>query len=468
MKKPSEIIDIHSHVFNLKYLPISGTLKAYLPKITPLFLIRGVAFILNKMTKSSDLESENKMGGLNNLSPYFTDELLLMKYEDILDDIAVRAAFDDEIFEEEVVIKALDSIDNEDDWKLGNSSFIEAFEKAKLDKDDFFGWKKRLIKKLLKKVLSDKFPQLKWFRFMLRNEKHIYENLLNDNREVTRFVFHMMDGDLFFKLKKKKYSKARYSIETKTLKMKSLIEYSDNKLIGFVAFNPKREDSLEIVKDAILNKGFKGVKFYPPMGYKPFGNDDNSVENKVLELFRWCIVEDIPVFTHCTPTGYEASPRRNTGKNANPKFWKELLNQSEFNSLRLCLGHAGGEEGWKSNFTADDVFPEDSFAKIVYELCVNHPNVYCEVGFLGHIYNHHDLNIFVERLLKLFKNKETSYEFSKKVCYGSDYHILFKEGLHKSYLNKFLEIFASDNFDDFREDFFHLNAKSYLFPIRNA
>ena len=56
---------------------------------------------------------------------------------------------------------------------------------------------------------------------------------------------------------------------------------------------------MEYVKRGLRN-GNIGVKFYPPMGYKP---DDDY--DSIKELFEYCNSE-IPILTHCTPEGFEA------------------------------------------------------------------------------------------------------------------------------------------------------------------
>jgi predicted TIM-barrel fold metal-dependent hydrolase len=57
-------------------------------------------------------------------------------------------------------------------------------------------------------------------------------------------------------------------------------EYPD-RVFPFVMFNPHREGSLELCKNAIENKGFTGIKLYPAMGF--FADP----ERNVFESCRW-------------------------------------------------------------------------------------------------------------------------------------------------------------------------------------
>ena len=99
----------------------------------------------------------------------------------------------------------------------------------------------------------------------------------------------------------------------------------------FIAFDPLRElawrkdpdpagSPLERVIDAVLHKGFVGVKVYPPMGWRPAGNvlddkrsarDGPLLDEIVLDFARWCVEADVPVTAHCNDSNY-------AGENAGP------------------------------------------------------------------------------------------------------------------------------------------------------
>ena len=91
------------------------------------------------------------------------------------------------------------------------------------------------------------------------------------------------------------------------------------RLATFVAWDPFRADGLDIVKDAVESRGCVGIKVYPPGGYRPWRNDNSDLADRFVQppppevldarslaLFRWCVSRDLPVFTHCTPEGFQA------------------------------------------------------------------------------------------------------------------------------------------------------------------
>jgi predicted TIM-barrel fold metal-dependent hydrolase len=136
---------------------------------------------------------------------------------------------------------------------------------------------------------------------------------------------------------------------------------------GFVGFDPLRqalhqksggaasEDPLAIVQDAIENKGFIGVKLYPPMGFRPtdnaaeadrfpnhvkaiLGPAPGGILDTILDgLYAWCASKDVPVMAHAI-NSQAAGP--DYGKRADPKYWALVLKAHP--RLRLNMAHFGG------------------------------------------------------------------------------------------------------------------------------
>lgn len=486
-----KIIDVHVHLFNLKYLPVSGILRS---RGVPSVIAKGIAFILIKLTNSSNFNKKNKphfllddsnvsfleqtnsiaddgvvsniQGGEDskhiNLNITFSEQINSITVDDIVSDIAYRV--DPTLFNNAKVQLALIEFERSLNAQplQANISFLDSYDLVRNNKqaENSFIYKK--IKSLLEGYDSVK-KYLRWFRFMMRSEEAIYKNLLNDYNQVDTYVFHMIDSFYFFK------GSPRFSMKAKINKMQHFINKTDKKVIGFVAHNPRRKKHMSLIKMAIEQKGFTGIKFYPPLGYRPIENDKSKVgipdvkygkkvEKRVTEMFRYAVSNDIPVFTHCTPSGFEAISGK-TGKNSDPKFWKTLLEKKEFSNLRLCLGHAGGTEGW---FSKTKEGFENSYAKTVYDLCVNYKNVYCEVGFLEDVHNPKLVPYFIERLKNMFKNDNGLYKFSCKIKYGSDYHILFNHGIENGYDLEYRTIFKEDGLKEYAEKFFYKNAEKYL------
>ena len=90
--------------------------------------------------------------------------------------------------------------------------------------------------------------------------------------------------------------------------------------------------SLALVKDAVLRRGFIGVKLYNSLGYRPLGNaevDDarrrhfrkigrprycrfsgGEIDAVLDELYAFCVANQVPIVAHCGSDGIEAYPGR--------------------------------------------------------------------------------------------------------------------------------------------------------------
>jgi hypothetical protein len=177
------------------------------------------------------------------------------------------------------------------------------------------------------------------------------------------------------------------------------------------------------------------------------------------------VARNIPIFAHCNRTGMRAGP--NFGAYSHPNFWKKVLEMEsgKYKTLRLCLAHAGGGEGWIAE--KDDIF-EGSLAYLVYQLCITYENVYCEFGYLDEILNspqndaEKNINAFKTRLKKLLAISDTAYFFKEKIMYGSDYHMLYQELGHEAFLDSFNKIFEDNALKTYKNAFFSQNAIRYL------
>jgi predicted TIM-barrel fold metal-dependent hydrolase len=128
---------------------------------------------------------------------------------------------------------------------------------------------------------------------------------------------------------------------------------------GFAPFDPLREvrrlpgetASLQIVKTAIRNHGFLGVKLYSPMGFRPSQNAElgfpfpapvagkefgKRLDEALDGLYAWCEKEQVPILAHTTES-QSAGP--DFAARAEPKFWLSVL--EKYPRLRLNLAHFG-------------------------------------------------------------------------------------------------------------------------------
>jgi len=310
---------------------------------------------------------------------------------------------------------------------------------------------------------------LEFFLTMLKSEEKMLEKLLagyGNGLPPVQISHYMMDMQMAYALNKLPY----YPFHPVQLdRMQTLQRASPARVFGFSAFDPRRDDWRTRAEDA-LAKGFIGFKFYPAMGYKPTGNDPD-IQTRIDAFFDFCVEHEAAVFVHCTPQGFQT--RLKQGANAHPKHWCDVLANTRWNALRLCLGHAGGgrmengnlkSPGWMAE--SDDEWRDaDNFARIVTELCVTYPNVYCEVGYITALFENDKLEVFVaniERARKAANEANRPYDLLDKIAYGSDWHMPDMVDNTRKYLDIFMGIMNREAYRSYLDRFFWQNAYRFL------
>jgi predicted TIM-barrel fold metal-dependent hydrolase len=244
------------------------------------------------------------------------------------------------------------------------------------------------------------------------------------------------------------------------------------RLHPIVGFDPVRQhatrtvfgegsDHLAQVKRAIEEQGFVGVKVYPPMGFRPTRNhwlyppgrpvsrpngepvacklapDEESkpvsltgadLDRAMLELFDYCVAEDVPVMAHCTSHGAEAKKRG--GYNADPRHWKNLLelDGGHYAKLRINLSHLGGDSH------------RPSFHDCVIELLASHPNVYADVGAHALVWEG-GKDYRASFSYELVSALEEGRDWTRKAMLGSDWHTIYVESSPGIYLREYMKFF---------------------------
>lgn len=444
------IIDCHTHLFNLGFVPIQGILVSWRVPNSFAQFIAPLLQLMIQTTKTTKKKAAPRAAlnralmeeaSLGSLIPEFVSlspspgevpliDQLIDKNSALLDSVALPP------------------------WMAITSYSLRELMLAKA------------LIALARYISENGWQSVEWLLFLLNHESQLFRYLDRTypiSASGGLFVHHMMDMDNHYPPGQSKYEFTGEQIR----RMRAMVEASDGKLLTFVAFDPFRDNSLEIIEQSI-NDLCCGVKFYPPNGYRPIDNHDRDIFGPVKahvvnqrnqELYNYCITEGVPLFSHCTPTGME-SRIGVTGQFSNPKHWRRVLEQ--YGTLRLALGHAGGEEPWlaEDNSTGDNFFVQ-SYAYDVVDLCVTYPNVYCEFGHFHAIFD-------PTKRLKLQRRLERVVEeygdsFANKMIYGSDWHMISRFDKHESYLDLFYDLFdRSDILRPYIKRFFFSNALRYL------
>lgn len=271
-------------------------------------------------------------------------------------------------------------------------------------------------------------------------------------------------------------------------------------MMYFVAYNPYRDHwpgehssgAFDLVRDAITRHGARGVKIYPPSGYRAANNNipprpialltrfpglqwdaryshlgsapARALDHELNTLLEWCIARDVPVFVH---SGYgEFEARKGYGiHHSDPTFWKTFLESHSTPGnpckLRLCLGHAGGGDFWFG------LGAHANWGRTVYDLCTQYPNVYCEITTDESMIRPDTQAYFVDHLATQFEKSAPSarsdarYPFARKLMYGSDWYLPDK-GEPSAVLLATQQAFLHPRLRAHYAEYFSGNAKRYL------
>jgi len=213
----------------------------------------------------------------------------------------------------------------------------------------------------------------------------------------------------------------------------------------FAPFDPWREiaaapgghGSLELVKKAVMEEGFIGVKVYPPMGFAAVDNSTfdfsvvgvkdsqafgNELDAALEKLFAWAVEEDVPIMAHCN---LSQQSKHGFALRASPAYWATVL--AKHPGLRLNLGHFGGQ----GNLGANGKKGAAEWPEIIIQLMgtPEGTRLYTDVGHFDML----DASWF--KLLKTaLGNNEV---LLSHLMYGSDWMMLATQDRYEEFLDLF-------------------------------
>jgi len=429
------VSDVHVHLFNANFLPLDGVFAKW---VDPIYA-RAVARFLT--AKVNDCTDDGELAALAGTDPLQEIEGLSENPDALLERLYEGS---DAALEQREVEEGLSSVAPEageqatEDTVQRKAAFKEMFHRTAEGANEMF---------------PEKGGFFQWVTLMTWCEKKIWAALRAAYPDVQLFVAHMMDMENWYAPTRP----PRYSWPNAQLtRMAALMKEAEGRMLTFFAFDPRRDDWQEHL-EAALENGCAGVKFYPPNGFAP-ADEQGVMQPTTKAFFQFCSTEQLPIFTHSTPHGFEAVTG-NGRRFANPKLWAPVLR--EFPELRVCFAHAGGEQGWFPSERSERSETEKAFSAEAIALCREYPNVYCEVAYLSPILKPAGQAAF-QRALETAIGERGRYPFEKKIMYGSDWHMIHKLRDHRSYLPSFQKALSGSQWDTLRADFFLGNSIRWL------
>ena len=341
----------------------------------------------------------------------------------------------------------------------------------------------RLPLKLVYKLMGKQYRH--WVSTMMKEVDDITAEMIKtyENDEIDLYIPLMIDYEYWFKTSSDNPIKEQIDY----IADKIIIPY-EGKIHPFVPFDPARElafrkgledpkgkqelyGSLNLVKDAIENRGFIGVKLYNSMGYKPFNNETVEKKRKKIalhkkkyvfkgieyddvlsELYDYCIENDVPITAHCVMDGIE-SYNKASWHFGRAKFWRDVLSQKQFEKLHLNLAHFG----WSKK---QGYHGKKSWVREICEMLQEFEHLYTDVS-------HHRVvtkkyhNQFQSDYIDICRDYPA---IKKKLLFGIDWHVIKRVKDFENFKTKYVKILQQDNLfnDDEIIDFLGGNALRFL------
>jgi predicted TIM-barrel fold metal-dependent hydrolase len=492
---PPVVIDIHTHLFNARYLPIKGIAES---RGIPSDVAGGLEFLVLHMAGDSHLteaagtypedpeETEldfQLLKRIPTLTPPEARKQVIQRIQGRLSKagdplkgikgLALSKTHVDEIHAlRRFARRALLAPKAEE--PLTAEELVQVLEEAGLLTDTHSSEAHPLI---LRGTLGTVEGYIAFFFSALSSERTLLKAYHVCYPEVTLSVHEMMDMAATYG------TSPEFPFQDQVSKMLALQGEAEPPILTFAAFDPfRRKDALAIAQ-ASFTKGVVGFKFYPPDGYRPAGNEIPSMDhpksvdsewnsrylnltNKELDewndqFFCYCQANEIPILVHCTPSGMEAvtSSKGDPGYGtlmASPYYWKTVL--ASHPTLRVCFGHSGGAEFW-FNRTPVNGDPGWTFGDEVLALCETYPNVYCDAAYWETLLTDNGVQRLQERLRDLTATRPT---LKSRLMYGTDWWMIAMEPGHSQYLHKMVDVFADPSLKSWRDSFFAGNAARFL------
>jgi predicted TIM-barrel fold metal-dependent hydrolase len=294
-------------------------------------------------------------------------------------------------------------------------------------------WIRRALLFLMRHLDPDKRGKLTRYAQILRvsyeygSQEGVFKLLRSYYPRGTRFVVLPMDMELM------NAGRVREPIDLQHEQLADLRDRYPELVVPFAAADARRADVVEKTKHLIEERGFRGIKLYPPIGYHP--NDP-----ALRPLYDYAAEHRVPVMTHCSRPAsvqYRGKPtdrmrtdpatgaRLSLGRKelltlfTDPDAYVPILDARP--SLTLCLAHFGGAGDWEAFLDDpwDALSPtgEKSWLAKILDMIRSgaYENLYTDVSYTVFA---NDEYVY---LLRALLSDET---LRRRVLFGSDFYVV--------------------------------------------
>lgn len=234
-------------------------------------------------------------------------------------------------------------------------------------------------------------------------------------------------------------------------------------VMPFFHFHPGRRDVVDLLKDAIENKGFIGVKLYPAMGFypQPEKNTSRQVQNNLRHLYEYISSREcgtlLPMTVHTQYNSTQAIALKDLDDVmafTDPENWRSVLKVYD---LKINFAHYGGTGFTRSITLSGRKQRKKEFSTHCREIIQGYMDTYNREGkkriFADTGAHSRRRRIYFECL-----NEDLSMP-SRLIMFGTDIPAITPRSLMRDYMNDFLDNIQSE----YRNRFFKQNALDFLF-----
>ncbi len=205
------------------------------------------------------------------------------------------------------------------------------------------------------------------------------------------------------------------------------------KIMPFIMFDPRRRSVSELIKTALEEMGFLGVKMYPPLGHHPdpgsFFNDA-EVNHALNATYEYCEKESIPITAHCSKGGAYSGDlmhsREVVHKFSHPSSWEGVL--EKYPGLRLNFAHFGGNEDFLN------IDRSESWSNKILDLMRRYDGVYADISYHEPALWKKTAGDYFATLEKLMNDDS----IKDRVLFGTDWLMTRHTWTERAYVEAFL------------------------------
>ena len=201
------------------------------------------------------------------------------------------------------------------------------------------------------------------------------------------------------------------------------------RVLPFFGVHPERPDLLPLLRQAVEDRGFVGVKLYPSLGYPV----DHPT---LLEVYDYCLEMDLPVLLHCSHGGFYRT--EDAIDFCDPGDWESVLTGDRA-GLRVCFAHFGG---WEA-LGKPDGLDQGTWGRTILDLIRSRDHVFTDLSYhTDQMADSQDEAHYFEKLSELLEDDL----LKRRILYGSDTWLLRLDLTNRVFRTHFQQRLTPDEF----------------------